>query len=78
LRLWNHSATIADMRAIAIGWQGAVLGNLLVVALFLYRNSPFMWGMIAVLTAIQGLLTIWVLVRQRNMSVRDSAERTDS
>jgi hypothetical protein len=66
------------MRAIAIGWQGAVLGNLLVVALFLYRNSPFMWGMIAVLTAIQGLLTIWVLVRQRNMSVRDSAERTDS
>jgi presenilin-like A22 family membrane protease len=60
------------MRAIAIGWQGAVLGNLLVVALFLYRNSPFMWGIIAILTAMQGLLTVWVLLRDRNRSMNDS------
>jgi presenilin-like A22 family membrane protease len=62
------------MRAIAIGWQGAVLGNLLVVALFLYRNSPFMWGIIAILTAMQGLLTVWVLLRDRNLSRSQSTD----
>ncbi len=62
------------MRAIAIGWQGALLGNLLLVALFLFRNSPLAWAIIGCLIALQGLLTVWVLFGKRESETSDSTD----
>jgi hypothetical protein len=49
------------MKAFATGWPGAVVANLLVVALFFYRDSPIEWEIIVALMVGQGLLTLWAL-----------------
>lgn len=56
------------MKSIAIGWPGAVVGNILVIALFVYRDTPAMWDSIAVLLAVQGVLTLGVLLLKRRVA----------